>query len=163
MRELNIGGGLGVPHTEEDAPLNLQRWADVLAGSYADSGLNIAVEPGDYLIKDAGVLLADVTYVEQRKDIQFLGLNAGFNLAMEPAFYGLPCEPVPTRLRSNDVKRYTVVGNVNEALDKWAVDHPLPEPDEGDVIALINAGGYAASMRSDHCLRGEVQEVLLLD
>lgn len=163
LRELNIGGGLGVPHTEEDAPLNLQRWADVLAGSYADSGLNIAVEPGDYLIKDAGVLLADVTYVEQRKDIQFLGLNAGFNLAMEPAFYGLPCEPVPTRLRSNDVKRYTVVGNVNEALDKWAVDHPLPEPDEGDVIALINAGGYAASMRSDHCLRGEVQEVLLLD
>lgn len=163
LRELNIGGGLGVPHTEEDAPLNLQRWADVLAGSYADSGLNIAVEPGDYLIKDAGVLLADVTYVEQRKDIQFLGLNAGFNLAMEPAFYGLPCEPVPTRLRSNDVQRYTVVGNVNEALDKWAVDHPLPEPDEGDVIALINAGGYAASMRSDHCLRGEVQEVLLLD
>lgn len=163
LRELNIGGGLGVPHTKDDAPLNLQRWADVLAGTYADSGLNIAVEPGDFLIKDAGILLTEVTYKEQRKDVQFLGLNAGFNLAMEPAFYGLPCEPVPTQLSTAEINHYTVVGNVNEALDKWAVNHPMPQPEDGDIVALINAGGYAASMRSEHCLRGDVQEVLLLD
>ena len=163
LQELNIGGGLGVPHTKEDSPLNLQRWADVLAGTYADSGLNIAVEPGDFLIKDAGVLLTEVTYTEQRKDVQFLGLNAGFNLAMEPAFYGLPCEPVPTQLSTAEINHYTVVGNVNEALDKWAVNHPMPKPEEGDIVALINAGGYAASMRSEHCLRGDVQEVLLLN
>ncbi len=163
LRELNIGGGLGVPHTQDDAPLNLDRWAEVLANAFRGSDLNIAVEPGDYLIKDAGILLASVTYVEQRKDVEFVGLNAGFNLAMEPAFYGLPCEPVPTLLSTKEVRHYTIVGNVNEALDKWAVNHPLPKPQAGEVIALINAGGYASSMRSDHCLRGEVQEVLLLD
>lgn len=163
LRELNIGGGLGVPHTKDDAPLDLDRWAEVLAHEFSRCDLNIAVEPGDYLIKDAGILLANVTYVEQRKDVRFVGLNAGFNLAMEPAFYGLPCEPVPALLNNKAVYPYTVVGNVNEALDKWAVNHPLPTPEEGDVVALINAGGYASSMRSDHCLRGEVQEVLLLD
>lgn len=163
LRELNIGGGLGVPHTQDDAPLSLERWAEVLANAFADSGLNIAVEPGDFLIKDAGILLASVTYVERRKDVEFVGLNAGFNLAMEPAFYGLPCEPVPAVLSTNAVQRFTLVGNVNEALDKWAVNHPLPVPEEGDVIALINAGGYAASMRSNHCLRGAVQEILLLE
>lgn len=163
LREINIGGGLGVPHTSEDTALNLDRWVKVLANAFAGRGLKIAVEPGDFLVKDAGILLAEVTYIEQRKDVDFVGLNAGFNLAMEPAFYGLPCEPVPTLLRAREVRRYTVVGNVNEALDKWAVNHPLPKPLEGDVIALINAGGYASSMRSDHCLRGEVQEVLLLD
>lgn len=163
LRELNIGGGLGVPHTKDDVPLDLERWADVLAGAFSGSDLEISVEPGDFLIKDAGILLAYVTYIEQRKDVEFVGLNAGFNLAMEPAFYGLPCEPVPTVLSTNEVRRYTVVGNVNEALDKWAENHPLPKPEEGDVIALVNAGGYSSSMRSDHCLRGEVQEVLLLD
>lgn len=163
LQEVNIGGGLGVPHTRDDQPLNLTRWAEVVALAFADRGLKIAVEPGDFIIKDAGMLLAEVTYVERRKQVDFIGLNAGFNLAMEPAFYGLPCEPVPTQLRSAPVHYYTLVGNVNEALDKWAENHPLPAPEEEDVIALINAGGYAASMRSEHCLRGSVQEVLLLD
>lgn len=163
VQEVNIGGGLGVPHRAGDSPLNLQRWAEVLAGAFSGSQLNIAFEPGDFLIKDAGVLLSQVTYVERRKNVDFVGLDAGFNLAMEPAFYGLPCEPVPTLLRSRPVHNYTIVGNVNEALDKWAEGHPLPEPEEGDVIALINAGGYAASMSSEHCLRGQVEEIVLLD
>ncbi len=161
--EVNIGGGLGVPHRETDHRLDLNRWAEIVAEAYSGSGLNVAVEPGDFLIKDAGILLAGVTYLERRKNVDFLGLNAGFNLAMEPAFYGLPCEPVPTQLRTHAMKEFTIVGNVNEALDKWAVDQSLPTPEEGDTIALINAGGYAASMRSDHCLRGEVKEIVLLD
>ena len=56
-----------------------------------------------------------------------------------------------------------MVGNVNEALDKWAVDHTMPAPEEEDVIVLLNSGGYAASMRSDHCLRGAARTVLLLE
>lgn len=163
LREVNIGGGLGVPHRATDHALNLERWAQVIAEAFAASGLSLALEPGDFLVKDAGVLLAEVTYLERRKEVDFLGLDAGFNLAMEPAFYALPCEPVPAIVRSNAVQKYTLVGNVNEALDQWAVDHALPTPHVGDVMVLINAGGYAASMRSDHCLRGEVKEVLLLE
>ncbi|MFC2967099.1 diaminopimelate decarboxylase [Acidimangrovimonas pyrenivorans] len=163
LTEVNIGGGLGVPHRASDRPLDLDRWAATVAAAYGDSGLSVAVEPGDFIAKDAGILLTSVTYAERRKEVAFLGLDAGFNLAMEPAFYGLPCEPVPAVPRDGPARRYTVVGNVNEALDKWAEDHPLPPPQDGDVIALINAGGYAAAMRSDHCLRGAVQEVLLVD
>lgn len=161
--EVNIGGGLGVPHTPDDRPLDLEKWAMTVADAFAGSGLRVAVEPGDFLVKDAGVLLTRVTYEERRREVAFLGLDAGFNLAMEPAFYGLPCEPVPAVPRDAKTTRYTVVGNVNEALDKWAVDHAMPEPRPGDVVALINAGGYAAAMRSDHCMRGEAKEVLLLD
>lgn len=163
LSEVNIGGGLGVPHRPQDRPLDLDRWAATVAAALGGRGLTVAVEPGDFLAKDAGLLLAEVTYAERRKEVSFLGLDAGFNLAMEPAFYDLPCEPVPVAPRPGPARRYTVVGNVNEALDKWAEDHPLPPPREGDVIALINAGGYAASMRSDHCLRGDVQSVVLLD
>lgn len=163
VTEVNIGGGLGVPHKSDDKPLDLERWASTIADAFAGTGLTVAVEPGDYLVKDAGVLLTRVTYAERRREVEFLGLDAGFNLAMEPAFYGLPCEPVPVTQRNAPMVRYTVVGNVNEALDKWAENHAMPAPEPGDVVALINAGGYAAAMRSDHCMRGTAQEVLLLD
>jgi len=164
LREINLGGGLGVPHTATDAPLDLARWAATIAQRFGNRGLTVAVEPGDYLIKDAGVLLTTVTYTERRRDVLFAGLDAGFNLAMEPAFYGLPCEPVAVEPRPDEGEEvYTLVGNINEALDQWAVGHRMPRLREGDRVALINSGGYAASMRSDHCLRGDVAEVLSID
>ncbi|QND44763.1 diaminopimelate decarboxylase (plasmid) [Rhizobium lusitanum] len=163
LKEVNIGGGLGVPHRCGDRPLDLHSWADVLAKAFADRGVRIALEPGDFLVKEAGVLLTTVTYRERRKQTEFIGVDAGFNLAMEPAFYSLPCHPVPTVPRPVPKRPLTVVGNINEALDKWAVEHEMPPPEEGDVIALINAGGYAASMRSDHCMRGGARELYLHD
>lgn len=164
LTEINLGGGLGVPHTAADRPLDLDRWAAAIALRFAGRGLLVAVEPGDYLVKDAGLLLTTVTYLERRRDVLFAGLDAGFNLAMEPAFYGLPCEPVPAAPRwAEGTQAYTVVGNINEALDRWAVDHRMTRLQDGDRVALINSGGYAASMRSDHCLRGEAREILLVD
>ena len=163
VRHVNIGGGLGVPHNSTDEPLDLDLWAGIIADAFNGRELTVAVEPGDFLVKDSGVLLASVTYQERRKTVEYLGLDAGFNLAMEPAFYSLPCEPVATVKKPGEQTAYTLVGNVNEALDKWAEDHTMPPIDEGDVIALINAGGYASSMRSSHCMRGDVREILLLE
>lgn len=164
LTEINLGGGLGVPHTAADKSLDLQRWAAAIARRFAGRGLVVAVEPGDYLVKDAGLLLTTVTYVERRRDVLFAGLDAGFNLALEPAFYALPCEPVAVVPRwEEDTETYTLVGNINEALDAWAVAHRMTRLRDGDLVALINSGGYAASMRSDHCLRGESREVLLID
>ncbi|WUH90991.1 diaminopimelate decarboxylase [Streptomyces sp. NBC_00433] len=164
LAEINIGGGLGVPHTSHDTSLDLDRWAAAVARRFAGRGLVVAVEPGDYLVKDAGLLLATATYVERRREVLFAGLDAGFNLAVEPAFYGLPCEPVAVAPRWEEgTETYTVVGNINEALDQWAVDHRMTRLREGDRVALINSGGYASSMRSDHCMRGAAGEVLLID
>ncbi|MEU1603778.1 hypothetical protein [Micromonospora matsumotoense] len=164
LTEVNLGGGLGVPHTAEDRPLDLGRWAGVVARHFGGRGLTVAVEPGDYLVKDAGVLLTTVTYVERRRDVLFAGLDAGFNLAMEPAFYGLPCEPAAIAPRWDEgTDAYTVVGNINEALDVWATGHRMPKLRVGDPVALLNSGGYAASMSSDHCLRGQAGAVLLIE
>lgn len=164
LREINLGGGLGVPHTCSDQPLDVRRWAEAIARRFAGRQLRVAIEPGDYLVKDAGLLLTTVTYVERRRDVLFAGLDAGFNLAMEPAFYGLPCEPIAVAPRWDEgTETYTVVGNINEALDKWAVDHRMTRLRADDHVALINSGGYAASMRSDHCLRGQAREILLID
>lgn len=171
LRTVNLGGGLGLPHTRKDQPLDLEAWAEVIRSHFAGTGLGVEIEPGDFIVKDSGVLLLEVTLVEQKKDRTFVGVNGGFNLAMEPAFYSLPCEPLPSRLTEDKSQAFdpknmhpvTIAGNINEALDVWAENHPLPPLVEGDILALINAGGYASSMSSNHCMRGSFREMILLD
>lgn len=161
---VNIGGGLGVPHRAGDASLDLGRWAAVLKRQLAGRDVTLAVEPGDYVVKDAGLLALSVTDVEVKRDVTFASLDGGFNLAPEPAYYDLPCEPVACAPRNLDAATWrpvTLAGNINEALDIWAADHPMPPLVEGDRIALLNAGGYGASMSSDHCMRGPFTERLL--
>ncbi len=164
ITRLNLGGGLGIPLTAEDHPLDLAAWAALLQQHFAHrSTLRLELEPGDYLVKDAGLLLAEVTQVEEKGGRVFVGVNAGFNVHPEPAFYRLPLEPVPVLRRSGAPQRVSIVGNINEALDVWATDILLPEVHEGDTIAFLNAGGYGAAMASHHCLRHEFTEHWLPD
>jgi len=161
LERINLGGGLGVPHTKDDTPLDLNEWAAVIKRTFEGSGLTIEVEPGDYTVKDAGLLLLSVNTVETRQATRYIGVDGGFNIAVEPAFYKLPFEPVATRLRQGDTAPVTVVGNINEALDVFAECHPMPPIHEEDTIALINSGAYASSMSSNHCMRGQFREILL--
>lgn len=161
VRRVNIGGGLGVPHLADDQSLDLERWAAILSKHFAERHLHIEVEPGDYICKDAGLLLLGKTYVEQKKDTVFVGVDAGFNIAPEPAYYGLPFQPVPLLTDNSPLSSMTVVGNINEALDVWYENAQLPELEQHDYLALINAGAYSSSMASNHCMRGEFNEYLI--
>lgn len=166
---VNLGGGLGLPHRADEAPLDLDRWSAIVARHFGAKGshgrgLTIAIEPGDYLVKDAGLLLLGVVGVERKRDTLFVAVDGGFNLHPEPAHYGLRCEPVACVRREADRtlwQKVTVAGNINEALDVWAEDHAMPPLGEGDRIALINAGGYGSAMASNHCMRGDFIELLI--
>lgn len=160
VRLVNLGGGLGVPHRDDDAALDLARWADLIAATFARRDVEIAVEPGDYAVKDAGFLVLRVNYVEEKRGVRFVGLDGGFNLAIEPAFYGLACVPLPCLPRPGPLRPTTLAGNINEALDIWARDVALPPIEEGDRVALVNTGGYSASMSSNHCMNGRFREFL---
>ncbi|MFM2042277.1 MAG: hypothetical protein RLY86_853 [Pseudomonadota bacterium] len=169
-RIVNLGGGLGLPHVASDRALDLETWAGIIRRTFADRGVTVWVEPGDYIVKDAGVLMLTVNTVERKRNTLFYGVDGGFNLAVEPAFYRLPCEPAPARLHADPgdawapsaLQPVTIAGNINEALDLFAENTPLPEMREGDPLALLNAGGYAAAMGSDHCMRAQAVEHLLV-
>lgn len=161
LRRLNLGGGLGIPLTAADAPLDLDAWAQLVHRHFAARGLTLEFEPGDYLVKDAGILLTEVTQVEEKGGRVFVGLDAGCNVHPEPAFYDLPLAPASAHRRAGEPQVVTLVGNINEALDVWAEDAALPPLQERDVLCLLNAGGYGAAMSSAHCLRTECTEHLL--
>ena len=159
---INLGGGLGVAHDEDDERLDLNAWVSVIKAHFKGKGITVCVEPGDYIVKDSGILVLEVNTVERKQATDFIGVNGGFNLAIEPAFYGLPCEPVVIKKKTNQMKPVTIVGNINESLDVWKDNFLMPDQiEEGDLLAFINAGGYASSMMSNHCMRGQVSENLI--
>lgn len=165
ITRVNVGGGLGVPHICSDDPLDLNKWAAVLAKHFAHRDIHLEMEPGEYIAKDSGLLLLSKTYLEKKRQTLFLGVDAGFNIAPEPAYYKLPFQPVPLIDPSNtpaeSLERVMVVGNINEALDVWYEDALLPNMSDQDHLVLINAGAYSSSMASNHCMRGEFREILL--
>jgi diaminopimelate decarboxylase len=159
LRNLDIGGGLGVPLTEAQSPLDLDRWARVLADFALPRGLHLQLEPGDYLVKDAGLLLAEVNTVEEKGGTLFVGVDAGFNLSNLHAYYQYPYIVAPLVQREGaSTRSVTVAGNINEGIDTLAENVEIPVPQEGDLLAIMNLGGYSASSSSNHCMRGQYQE-----
>jgi diaminopimelate decarboxylase len=163
LEYVNLGGGLGIPLVEGDEPLDLDAWAAIVRRHFHQRRFAVWVEPGDYLAKDAGILVLQVIAVEEKQGVRFVYVDGGFNLHMEPAFYGLPLHAVPCRTQPQaPMLRVTLAGNINEALDVFGADVPLAEVAAGDYLAFLNAGGYGSSMSSNHCLRGNYAEYLLL-
>ena len=162
IRQVDIGGGLGVPLRAGEAPLDLDQWAGILARFASQHDVEIQVEPGDFLVKDAGALLLEVCYVEEKGGTLFVGVNGGFNLSNLHAFYGYPNIVVPLREPADDSRQtVSVAGNINEGIDLLAEDIALPTLTEGDLLAFLNLGGYSAASSSDHCMRGSFSEHLI--
>ncbi len=162
IRRLNVGGGLGVRMTEADVPIDLARWAAVIARHAVPRNLRVAVEPGDYLVKDAGLLVAQVNTVEDKAGTRFVGVDAGLGILNLWAYYGIPYVVAPLHVPPGArLERVTISGNINEAIDLLAEGVEIPALAEGDFVALLNVGGYGSAAASNHCMRGEYREMLL--
>ena len=164
LAEVNAGGGLGVPQVEGDESLDPDAYAKVLVEHLGPLEVTISAEPGDYLCKEMGVLLAEVVTVEEREGVWFAGVDAGYNVAPERFIYGSSF-PIVRCAGDDDgaSRRFTVAGNINEGPDLWGEDVELPELAEGDVLAVLNVGSYNQSMYSEHCLRPPARVVAFGD
>jgi diaminopimelate decarboxylase len=154
IEEVNTGGGLGVPQLPGEEPLDLEAWAEILARHLGGLDVTVATEPGDFLVKEAGLLLAEVVTVEDRMGVTFVGLDAGWNLVNDHFIYRVPFEVVVARAADAERgQRVTISGHINEGDDLFAEDYPFPSVSEGDIVAIVNIGGYNQAMAMTHCLR----------
>jgi len=164
LREINVGGGLGSAALEGEKPLDLVRFAGIVKARLGEFGLTIGVEPGEFLVNDCAALLAEVITVERRLGALFVGLDAGWNVLCDRFVYGrdqaiVLCRAVDAPCA--DVA--TISGHINEGDDLFAEDYPFPEVAEGDIVALMAAGGYNQAQMSLHCLRPHAQAVCFRD
>jgi diaminopimelate decarboxylase/aspartate kinase len=164
VRVLDLGGGLGVPDRTGAESLDLAALNDVLAGvrmSWPD--VSIWLEPGRYIVAEAGVLLARVTQLKLKDQSGYVGVATGMNSLIRPALYGAYHEIVNlTRLDDLDAAVYDVVGPICETGDVLGHDRVLPRATrEGDVLLMGTAGAYGAAMASDYNLRSPAEEIAL--
>ncbi len=162
--EVNTGGGLGIPLLPGEEHLDLDAYAAILAKHLGRLDVLVTTEPGDFLTKESGILLAEVVTVEDRLGTTFVGLDAGWNVMHDRFIYDVPFEVV--LCRAADVapeRRVAIAGHINEGNDLFAEDYPFPEVDEGDVVAIINCGGYNQAMTMQHCLRPPAAAVYFED
>ncbi len=154
IAEINVGGGLGVPARSDEQPVDLDAYAAAIARHVAGLDVAVGCEPGDYLAKDSAIVLAEVVTVEDRAGTTFVGLDMGWNINCSHFIYRYAQELVVCGAADADrTRRVTVAGHINEAGDLFAEDYDLPPVVEGDIVALLNAGGYHQAMSSTHCLR----------
>jgi diaminopimelate decarboxylase len=152
--EVNVGGGLGVRARADETPVDLSTYAAAVAQQLAPLDVLVTAEPGDGLAKDAAILLGEVVTVETRRGVTFVGLDIGWNVDCAYFIYGFAQEIVLCRdAAAEPAETVTVAGHINEASDVFAEDYPLPRVEEGDVLAILNAGAYHQAMSSTHCLR----------
>jgi diaminopimelate decarboxylase len=157
---LDFGGGLGVVYRNETPP-DLPAYARAVKDAVAGTGFGLILEPGRWLVADAGALLARVVYVKHGSAKRFAILDAAMNDLIRPTLYEAWMNIEPVALRKGAKRPYDVVGPVCESGDFFAHDRDLPPLEAGDLIALRQAGAYGAVMSSTYNARPLAPELLV--
>ena len=161
---LDIGGGLPIPYSADDEPFDLDAWAEGLAQIKAvHPAFRLAIEPGRFLVAEAGVLLTRATQVVEKDGVHRVGLDAGMNALIRPALYDAWHDIVNlARLGDACDADFDVVGPICESSDIFGNQVKLPAATApGDIMVIADAGAYGFSMANTYNLRALPAEDIL--
>ena len=177
IKFFSIGGGMGIiyrralesglgkwwhDHGGETSAFSIRDYADAIVPPLRELNLRILVEPGRFLVGNAGVLLARVSCIKKSGAKKFAIVDAGMNDLIRPALYHSYHEIVPVKeTRSERESKIDIVGPVCESGDFFALDREMPELHEGDLLAIMSAGAYGFVMASNYNSRRLPSEVLV--
>jgi diaminopimelate decarboxylase len=184
IKFFSIGGGMGIiyrraldsgsgkwwhDHGGESSAFSIGDYADAIMPPLRELGIRILVEPGRFLIGNAGVLLTRVSYIKKSGAKKFAIVDAGMNDLIRPALYQSYHEIVPVKessasknkSRTNKKERVDIVGPVCESGDFFARGREMPELHEGDLLAIMSAGAYGFVMASNYNSRPLPAEALV--
>ena len=168
LRFVDGGGGMGVAYRPGEAAFEPDALRDHVARPALDrlaaagrGGVEVWFEPGRYLVAEAGVLLTRVHTLKDTGERTFAGTDSGFNHLLRPALYDAYHGLANLSNPDGPPRPYDVAGNVCESGDLFARGRVLPEVRRGDVLAVLDAGAYGASMGSTYNLRPPPAEVVL--
>jgi diaminopimelate decarboxylase len=185
IKFFSIGGGMGIiyrralesgsgkwwhDHGSEFSAFSIRDYADAILPPLRELGIRVLVEPGRFLVGNAGVLLTQVRYIKKSAAKKFAIVDAGINDLIRPALYHSYHEIVPvedpstrtiTSTSKNKMEKIDIVGPVCESGDFFALDRDMPELHEGDLLAIMSAGAYGFVMASNYNSRPLPAEALV--
>ncbi|MGL4670117.1 MAG: diaminopimelate decarboxylase [Methanobacteriaceae archaeon] len=165
---LDFGGGVGIPYTPDENIVDLDTFAKenmelfkAKLAEYDMSEPTLYLEPGRYLVGDAAALIVSVNTVKQSYR-KFIGVDAGFNTLLRPSMYDSYHHiVVANKMNEEATETVDIAGNVCESGDLFARDRILPIVEEGDILAILNAGAYGFTMASNYNSRPKPAEILV--
>jgi diaminopimelate decarboxylase len=178
IRFFSIGGGMGIiyrralesgsgkwwhDHGAEPSAFSVRDYAEAIVPPLRALGLRVLLEPGRFLVGNAGVLLTRVRYIKESGQKKFAIVDAGMNDLIRPALYQSYHEIVPVEsagMETNKTK-IDIVGPVCESADFFALDREMPQLRENDLLAIMSAGAYGFSMASNYNSRPLPAEILV--
>ncbi|MDA5608432.1 diaminopimelate decarboxylase [Pasteurella multocida] len=161
LKHLDLGGGLGVPYTNENPPHPSEYASALLDKLKAYHELEIILEPGRAITANAGILVTKVEYLKHNEDRHFAIVDAGMNDMIRPALYQAYMNIIEVdRTLTRDKAVYDVVGPICETSDFLGKQRELAIA-AGDYLAQRSAGAYGASMSSNYNSRSRTAEVMV--
>jgi diaminopimelate decarboxylase len=165
IQYVDAGGGLGIDYYDDskfDPAAEMAKYAAEVERALTGLEVRLLLEPGRFLIAQAGALLARVLYLKRNGTKTFVITDAGMNDLIRPALYQAYHEILPV-VQNPLAKRGVVdlVGPVCESGDFFARDREIPEVKEGDLVAILDAGAYGMALSSNYNSRPRAAEVLV--
>jgi len=162
LKSVDAGGGLGIDyHGEFNAAQKVAEYAAALEAALEGFEGRLLMEPGRFIVAQAGALLARVLYVKKNGKKTFVITDAAMNDLIRPALYQAHHEIVPVRRKAGRARVVDIVGPVCESGDFFARDRKLAPVEPGDLVALLDAGAYGMTQSSNYNSRPRAAEVLV--
>ena len=163
---IDVGGGFGIPYQPGDTPLDIRKLGKEASEIFSrfctayGRRLDLWLEPGRYIVAEAGALLVTVTDIKTTPKHIFCGVNSGLNHLIRPMMYDSYHHIFNLSRPHAEKHKITVVGNVCET-DTFADKRSIPLPRVGDILLIADAGAYGYVMSSNYHLRAKPKEILL--
>ena len=163
IRSIDAGGGLGIDYSgkSSDPAARIRDYAAGVSRALAGFDGRLLLEPGRFLVAQAGALVTRVLNVKQNGRKTFVIVDAAMNDLIRPALYQAHHEIVPVRPHAGRARVVDVVGPVCETGDFFARDRKLAPVQPGDLVALLDAGAYGMAQASNYNTRPRPAEVLV--
>ena len=163
IRYVDAGGGLGIPYegAQVDFEKQIALYSRAVLRPLRGLKVHLLLEPGRSIVGSAGVLLTRVLYRKTNGRKRFLIVDAGMNDLVRPSLYGAYHEIVPVKRQSRPSEISDVVGPICETGDFLARDRRVPLVEEGELLAILDAGAYGSVLSSNYNTRGRAAEILV--
>ena len=159
---IDLGGGMGISYSQNEKPINLEQYANLVNKFVKNKNSKIIFEPGRFIIANAAILITKIIYIKKSNGKNFVVLDAGMNNLMRPALYDAYHKIIPLRKINKLIKgNIEFVGPICESSDKFSNEKKFPKIKEGDYVGLANVGAYGMSLSSNYNTRPMIAEIMV--
>ena len=159
---IDVGGGLGVKYKENETPIDVKKYGELLSEKLGELGCKVIIEPGRFLTANAGILVTKILHIKKSDIKNFVIVDAGMNDFIRPTLYGAHHNIIPLKEPGKlENLKCDIVGPVCETGDFFAKDIDLKDINEDDFLAICSTGAYGSVQSSNYNTRASIDELLI--